>query len=170
MSNLVVLTFDDTHQAGEAFEALKKLQSGGNLNIDDAAVIVKQESGKVEIKNTLDKGVKRGAVGGGLLGLLLASVFFPLAGLALGAFGGALIGKAMDMGVDKKFVKDVTETLKPGSSALFVIGSSDHQAAVAAALRPFQGTIYQTTLSTEAVEVLQDALKKKENDFLSKKE
>ena len=162
MSNLVVLTFEDIHQAGEAFEALKKAQHSGNLTIDDAAVIVKQESGKVEIKNQLDKGVKMGAVGGSVLGLLLASLFFPLAGIAIGAIGGALVGMTLNMGVDKKFVKDVTETLKPGSSALFVIGSSDHPDAVSAALRPFQGTIYQTTLPTEAVEALQDALKKKE--------
>jgi len=132
------------------------------LKIDDAAVIVKQESGKVEIKNQMDTGVKWGAVGGGMLGLILASVFFPLAGLAIGALSGALIGKSLDMGVDKKFVKDVTETLKPGSSALFVIGSSDNQAVVVGALRPFQGTIYQTTLDTQAVAALQDALKKKE--------
>ena len=64
--------------------------------------------------------------------------------------------------MDKKFVKDVTETLKPGSSALFVIGSSDNQAVVVGALRPFQGTIYQTTLDTQAVAALHDALKKKE--------
>lgn len=162
MSHLVVLTFDDTEQAGQAFEALKKAQSGGHLKIDDAAVIVKNESGKVEINNQLDKGVKVGAVGGGLLGLLLASVFFPLAGLAIGAIGGALVGKALDLGIDKKFVQDVTETLKPGSSALFVIGSGGRPDVVAAALRPFKGTIYQTTLPTEAVETLQDALKRKE--------
>jgi uncharacterized membrane protein len=162
MSQLVVLTFDDTEQAGEALEALKKVRSSGHLKIDDAAVIVKDESGKVEIKNQLDTGTKWGAVGGGLIGLMLASVFFPLAGLAIGAIGGALVGKSLNLGVDKKFVKDVTETLKPGSSALFVIGSGDNPDMVAAALRPFQGTIYQTTLPTEAVEELHAALKKKE--------
>jgi len=162
MSNLVVLTFDDMEQAGQAFEALKKAQSGGHLKIDDAAVIVKNESGKIEIKNQLDTGVKWGAVGGGVLGLMLAGLFFPLAGLAIGVFGGALVGKALDMGVDKKFVQDVTETLKPGSSALFVIGKAEHRDVVLGALRPFKGTIYQTTLDTDAVEALQDALKRKE--------
>jgi uncharacterized membrane protein len=162
MSNLVVLTFDDTEQAGEALDALKKVQREGFLKIDDAAVIVKDETGKVNIKNQLDTGVKWGAVGGGLIGLILASVFFPLAGLAIGALGGALVGKTLDLGVDKKFVQDVTESLKPGSSALFVIGSGDNPDMVAAALRPFQGTIYQTTLPTEAVEELHAALKKKE--------
>jgi len=162
MSHLIVLSFDDTEQAGQAFEALKKSQRGGHLRIDDAAVIVKQESGKVEIKNQLDTGVKWGAVGGGVLGLLLAGVFFPLAGLAIGAVGGALVGKSLDLGVDQKFVKDVTETLNPGMSALFVIGSSDKPDAISGLLRPFQGTIYQTTLSTEGVEMLRDALKHKE--------
>jgi uncharacterized membrane protein len=161
MSQLVVLTFEDTEQAGQAFEALKKAQSGGHLKIDDAAVIVKQASGKVEIQNQLDTGVKRGALGGGVVGLLLASVFFPLAGLAMGALGGALVGKSLDLGVDQKFVKDVTETLKPGSSALFVIGSGD-LAVVTGALRPFQGTIYQTSLPTEAFEALHEALENKE--------
>ena len=162
MSNLIVLTFDDTEQAGQALEALKKAQSGGHVKIDDAAVIVKDESGKVEVKNQMDTGVKWGAVGGGVLGLLLAGLFFPLAGLAVGAIGGALVGKALDLGVDKKFVQDVTETLKPGSSALFVIGSSDHRDVVLGALRPFQGTVYQTTLDSEAVAALQDTLKRKE--------
>jgi uncharacterized membrane protein len=161
MSELIVLTFTDTEQAGQAFNALKKAQSGGSVKIDDAAVIVKSEAGKVEIKNQLDTGVKWGAVGGGVIGLMLASVFFPLAGLAIGALGGALIGKSLNLGVDQKFVKDVTEALKPGSSALFVIGSGNPEV-IAGALRPFQGTIYQTTLSTEAVETLHDALKKKE--------
>jgi uncharacterized membrane protein len=161
MSELVVLTFDDTEQAGAALEALKKARSGGYLKIDDAAVIVKDESGKVEIKNQLDTGTKWGAVGGGLIGLMLASIFFPLAGLAIGAIGGALVGKSLNLGVDKKFVKDVTETLKPGMSALFVIGSGNPDVVIAA-LRPFQGTIYQTTLPTEAVEELHAALKKRE--------
>jgi uncharacterized membrane protein len=162
MSNLVVLTFEDTEQAAQAFEALKEVQHGGHLHIDDAAVVVKQASGKVEIKNQLETGVKRGALGGSVLGVLLAGVFFPLAGLAIGALGGALLGKALGEGVDQKFVKDVTETLKPGSSALFVIGSGDEPAAVTGALRPFQGTIYQTTLPSEAVEALHEALKNKE--------
>jgi uncharacterized membrane protein len=162
MSNLVVLTFDDIEQAGQAFEALKEAQSGGFLKIDDAAVIVKQESGKVEIKNQMDTGTKWGAIGGGMVGLLLASVFFPLAGIAIGAIGGALIGKSLDMGVDQKFVKDVTETLKPGSSALFVIGKEGDPSVVLGTLRPFKGTVYQTTLPSDKVDALADALKKKE--------
>jgi uncharacterized membrane protein len=161
MSELIVLTFDDTEQAQQALEALKKAHSGGHVKIDDAAVIVKDESGKIAVKNQQDSGVKWGAVGGGAIGLILASVFFPLAGMAIGAIGGALVGKSLNLGVDKKFVQDVTESLKPGSSALFVIGSGNPEV-IMAALRPFQGTIYQTTLPTEAVNELHEVLKSKD--------
>ena len=161
MSNLIVLTFDDTEQAGQVFEAIKQAQSSGHVKIEDAAVIVKDETGKVHVKNQMDKAIAVGAVGGGILGLMIASVFFPLAGLAIGAIGGGLIGKSLDKGVDQKFVKDVTESLKPGSSALFVIGSGD-PAVVLAILRPFQGTVYQTTLPSDLVDELLVALKKKE--------
>lgn len=158
MSQLVVISFDDMEQAGQCLAALKKQQSQGNLKIDDAAVIVKDENGKVDVKNQADTGVKWGAFGGGVLGALLVGVFFPVAGIAIGAAAGALIGKTLNLGVDKKFVEDVTESLKPGSSALFVIGSGN-PAAVRATFEPFKGTILQTTVDTEKYEQLKDALK-----------
>jgi uncharacterized membrane protein len=83
---------------------------------------------------------------------------FPLAGLAIGVAGGALVGKSLDMGVDKKFVKDVSESLGPNSSALFVIGKGEPRVLVAA-LEPFKGTLYQTTLDSELEQQIRDALK-----------
>jgi len=161
MSELIVLTFEDTEQAGEALEDLKRIEHSGQGKIDDAAVIVKDENGKVHLKNQLDTGVKWGAVGGGFLGLLLAGLFFPVAGLLVGAIGGALVGKSLDMGVDKHFVEEVTENLQPGTSALFVIGSGDPNA-VRAVLQQFKGKVYQTTLESEKLEALKKAIQDEE--------
>lgn len=161
MSELIVLTFEDTEQAGEALEGLKRIEHSGQGKIDDAAVIVKDENGKVHLKNQLDTGVKWGAVGGGFLGLLLAGLFFPVAGLLVGAIGGALVGKSLDMGVDKHFVEEVTENLQPGNSALFVIGSGDPNA-VRAVLQQFKGKVYQTTLESEKLEALKKAIQDEE--------
>jgi uncharacterized membrane protein len=64
----------------------------------------------------------------------------------------------METGVDKKFVEDVSNSLQPGSSALFVTSSGGDPAAVVAALRPFKGTVYHTNLSSEAEQSLRSAL------------
>jgi uncharacterized membrane protein len=54
-------------------------------------------------------------------------------------------------------VKEVSESLQPGSSALFLLVKRA-QPAVIDALKPFTGTVYQTTLPTDLEERLVKAL------------
>lgn len=159
MSNLIVLTFDEAGEAEKVRESLRALEHQGLLSLDDSAVIVKDENSKVHVKNRMDHGVKVGAVGGGVLGLLVASIFFPFAGLIGGALVGAVIGKMADLGVDQKFVQDVGAALKPGSSAIFVLVRSSNPNAALAALRPYKGTVYHTSLPPEAEEELRRILR-----------
>jgi uncharacterized membrane protein len=148
MSNLIVITFDNEDEAGKVREALK--EQAANINLDDSAVVVKDAEGEVHVKNEVDRGVAVGAVGGGALGLLIGGLLFPIGGLVLGALGGALVGKMLDMGVDKKFVDDVSEHLQPGTSALFVIVREANPNVALAALRPYKGKVIQTSLPPEA--------------------
>ncbi len=158
MTYLVAITFDDTEQAGKVRHTLSSIQETGHLSLDDSAVIVKDEDGKVHIKNEVDRGVKVGAIGGSLLGLLLGAVFFPIGGLILGAIGGALVGKLMNTGVSQKFIDEVTEELKPGSSAIFFIVRGDNPNPTVAALREYNGKVLQTSLPDEAEETLRREL------------
>ena len=155
---LVVFTFDDENEASSALNALRNLQKVGRRKIDDSAVIRRGEDGKVHVDNKIDSSVKSGAAIGGMLGLIIGGLLFPIGGLILGAAGGAAFGKMMETGVDKKFVEDVSNSLQPGSSALFVTSSGADPAAVVAALRPFKGTVYHTNLSSEAEQSLRSAL------------
>ena len=85
MSNLIVIVFDDPEEAGKVRETIKSVQQTGHIRLDDSAVVVKDKKGKVHIKNQVDRGIKVGAVSGGFLGLLIGSVFFPFAGIIVGA-------------------------------------------------------------------------------------
>jgi uncharacterized membrane protein len=161
MSNLVVITFDNAEEAGRVRESLRSLEHAGRLSLDDSAVVVKDAEGKIHVKNQMDRGVAVGAVGGGALGLLLASIFFPLAGLIAGAALGAVVGKLADTGVDKKFVQEVGDALKPDSSAIFVISREADPAAVVAALKPYKGEVFQSSLPTESEEELRRILSKR---------
>jgi uncharacterized membrane protein len=159
MAELVVITFDDMEQAEQVRERMRKGQHAGYISLDDSAVVVKDQNGKVHVKNEMDRGVKVGAVGGGFLGLLLGSIFFPLAGILVGVLGGAAVGAATRMGIDKAFIKEVSDDIQPGSSAIFLLVRDANPDIAIAALRDYQGTLYQTTLSPEAEENIRRALK-----------
>jgi uncharacterized membrane protein len=152
------LTFDSTEEAHRVHEALKEGKKNGILNIDDAAVVEKDSSGKVHVKNQISHGTWTATGVGGLLGLLVGMIFMPLGGLVLGLAGGALVGRLMHMGVDGKFVKDVEEELKPGTSALFILTSQENPTAELAILRNFEGKVLQTTLDSEMEESLRKSL------------
>ncbi len=154
MSYLVVIAFDDPDEAGKVRQTLTSIQQTGHLSLDDSAIVVKDEEGEVHLKNEVDRGVKVGAVGGSVLGLLIGSVFFPIGGLILGAIGGALVGKLFNTGVSQDFVKEVTDELEPGSSAIFFIVRGDDPNPTVAALRPYKGKVLQTSLPEEAEETL----------------
>jgi uncharacterized membrane protein len=159
MSQLLVITFPKRETAGQAGERLKSLNKSGGVEIDDMAVVEKDETGKVNVQHGVDTATATGAIGGGLLGLLLGLVFFPLAGLAIGAVVGGLIGRSLHQNVDKKLVEDVTADLSENTSALFVIGTGS-AAGVVGALEPFKGKLYQTTLDPDAEAQIQAALDK----------
>ena len=161
MSYLIVVTFDNAEEAGQVRETLRSAQRSEYLSIDDSAVLVKDEGGKLNVKNEMDRGVKIGAIGGGLLGLLIGGIIFPVGGLLIGALGGAMVGKSVDLGIEQKFVKEVSEDLQPGTSAIFfVVRAADPEVAMAA-LRPYQGKVHHTSLPPEAEEELRRILEKR---------
>lgn len=157
MSQLVVVTFDDETQAGEALQRLRQIEQQGLLKINDTAVVVKDKSGAVRTKNEVSSATETGAVIGGVVGAML-SFMFPPAGAVLGAAGGAAVGALLDEGVDGGFVREVQQSLQPGSSALFVVAREGNAEAIIAAFEPFRGTVRQTTLDSELEESLRRAL------------
>jgi uncharacterized membrane protein len=160
MSNLIVLTFDDPGEADKVRETIRSVQKQDLIRLDDSAVVVKDEDGQVHIKNEMDRGVKVGLAGGGFVGLLISGfIFGPIGAILLGAVGGALIGTSADLGLQKKFVKEVSEAIKPNSSALFLIVRDSNPNVAIAALKPYKGEVYYTSLDPEDEETIRRILK-----------
>lgn len=157
-SSLIVMAFDSEAEAEKVREALVSGKKQGLLQIDDAAVVSKDESGKVHVRNQISRGTWTATGVGGVLGLLIGTVFFPLGGLVMGLAGGAVVGRLMNLGVDGKFVKQVEEEIQPGTSALFILAGNADPAGALAILRQFEGRVIQTNLSSEAEESLRRAL------------
>jgi uncharacterized membrane protein len=159
MSDLIVTIYDEPDRAMQVRESISRQERGGYISLDDSAVVVKDEQGKIHVRNQVDRGVKVGAVGGGLLGLLIGGLLFPFAGLLIGAVGGAVVGHFMDKGVDQDFVRDVSQELKPGGSALFIIVRNQDPGQVIAVLQQYKGKVLQTTLDSQSEEALRRGMK-----------
>ncbi len=161
MSNIIVITFDNEDEAKQVRESLKKVDRGGYLSLDDSAVVVRDQAGKYHVHNELDRGVKVGALGGGLLGLLLGVVFAPIGALLLGAAAGGLIGSSFDLGISKRFIKDVEASMDPGTSAIFFIVRDADPTMALSSLKPYKGEVYHTSLDPDDEEHLRKILSKR---------
>ena len=76
----------------------------------------------------------------------------------MGAAGGALSGAISDIGVDDNFMKELGETLSPGSSALFVLVRKVTPDKVLEEIAPFGGKVLRTSLSKDDETQLQQVL------------
>ena len=148
-SNIVVLRFDDESQAESMLLTFTELQERGIVTLEDAVIASRGPGDNIEIKQTQSVTGKYTLRGGGiglLAGLLLGG---PIGGLVGGTVAGAVAGALKDVGLDDKFIKETSEMLSPGSSALFLMGKADDLDKLLEELKPFKALVATTSLSEE---------------------
>ena len=148
---VIVAAFQDEDGAKAALNELKQAKHQGLIKIDDAAVIRKDEKGKLHIKETADmstgKGAGIGAVIGGVIGLLGG----PL-GVAVGAGAGAAIGGIAahgDAGIKDEQLETIGAGLEPGTSAIVAVVEHKWVAAVQAQLEDDATDVMAQQLSAD---------------------
>jgi uncharacterized membrane protein len=118
MSKFVVTTFSGETDAYEGTRALKELHAQGDLTLYGMAVITKDASGKVSVKEGPD-GLAGTAVGS-MVGALIGVLGGP-AGVVVGLTTGMLVGSVSDLlniGVGADFLDKVSRELSPGKAAV----------------------------------------------------
>src|SRR5262249_26193832 len=121
MSTLVAVGYDTPFKAEEIRMKLQKMQAAYLIDLEDAVVAVKNAKGKIKLKQTHNM-TAFGAATGGFWGMLIGMLFLaPAVGLAVGAAAGAVSGALRDVGINDQFMKDLADTMKPNTSALFVL-------------------------------------------------
>jgi len=119
MNKMLVAVFDTEPAAFEGLSALRDMHRDGDITLYASAVMVKDKTGKINVKQEADDGPVGTAVGlltGSLIGILGGP-----AGLALGASLGGLTGFLGDLdrsGIGATFLDDVSKTLTRGKAAV----------------------------------------------------
>jgi uncharacterized membrane protein len=166
MAELVVVAFDNPHEADDALAELRRLQQEYLVDLEDAVVAVRRPDGEVHLKQSVSlvgAGAASGGLWGGLWGSLVGLLFLnPLAGFALGgvvgAGMGALAARLADYGINDDFIRSLAKTLEPGHSALFVLIRKAQPEKVLREMSRFRGRVLRSSLSPEDEARLQAAL------------
>lgn len=158
MSDLIAIVYPTEAKAEEVRKRLFELQKEYLIELSDAVIAVKQESGDVKL-NQLFNPTAAGAVSGSFWGLLVGMIFLmPVVGAAVGAASGALGGALSDFGINDKFMKDLGSSLQPGNAALFVLVRKMTADKVLEDLKGSGGTVLKTSLDHTKEQALRDAL------------
>jgi uncharacterized membrane protein len=131
------------------YEAIKDLHTElGLIDAYDAAVVERRDDGKVKIVKKHETPTRVGGVLGGGVGLAtgLVIAIFPAAAIGAGLLatttaGGAILGSVAGhaaAGMSRTDLKDLGEQLDAGDAGLVVVGASDMEAKIDAAMKKAQ--------------------------------
>ena len=160
-TTLIAIKFDEPLLAQEMLLAFARLVKRQSVDMEDAAIVTKDDDGKIRLRQTRDVMPGQGAASGGWVGALVGIIGGPvgmLAGGALGAAAGGLFAKLRDVGIDDDQMREMGEQLGRGQAALFVLLNHYDVTAVAMEMRRFEGELFHSTAHEAIEQRLRDEL------------
>src|SRR5918998_388487 len=159
-----IATYDDVADARQDYQEVKQAHNEGFIGEYDAAIVWKNDKGKIEIESVSDEASRKWLWAGLGVGALIGLIFPPsiLATSAIGALAGAVIGKFRD-GIAQDDMEQIGEALTGDNSALVVVAQdrvSEALDKIGARLDASNKQI-EATLSTDmavAAQQLQEAI------------
>jgi len=138
-----------------------KLQEEFLVDLEDAAIIKRDQKGRLHVTTPAHHAVTWGTLSGLFWGMLIGLIFLwplaPVVGVAGGIMGAAL-GAAGDLGIKDEFRQRVHDMLQPGTSAIMVIVRKVTPDKFIETLKPYGGTVLKTSLPYDAEQQLMKAL------------
>ena len=162
---VIVAEFQDEKAADRALNNLMAERKEKAFTIKDAAIIKKDTSNKLHVKETADssggKGAGMGLLAGGAIGLIGGPLGLIAWGAA-GALAGGVAAKLHDGGIKSDELRKIGDELQPGSSALVVVLDANWTSPVEKELTAAGAHVSTVGIAAEIAEQLQKAAEEKE--------
>ena len=115
-------TYPGEAAARDDYDVVKDLHAAGAVGTYDAAVVTKDDAGKVHV-NKDEMATRHGAWGGAAVGAVVG-ILFPPAIIASAAVGAAVggVGGHLWRGMSRADVKELGEIMDAGQAALVIVG------------------------------------------------
>jgi len=153
--NVLAISFSERANAYEALSRLKELDAQREVNVREAAVVVRGEDGKIVSKEQIGDETWEGTASGGLIGLLIGVLGGPL-GVIVGGATGVLVGSLFDMDDaddTESVLAEISKSVRVGSPALLADVIEESQVAIDAAMANLGGTVLRRSAGDVQAEV-----------------
>jgi uncharacterized membrane protein len=153
--NVIAASFSDDAKAYEALSRLKELDAKGDVGVQGAAVVVRDDDGKLVTKDEIGAESVEGTVGGGLVGLLVGVLGGPF-GVLVGGATGVLVGSLFDeddTDETESALADISKSLRVGSTGLLADVSEESPVAIDAVMANLGGTVLRRSAGDVQAEV-----------------
>ena len=141
--NVLAVSFSEHSNAYEALSRLKELDAKGEVGVRGAAVVVREEDGKIVTKEEIEDSTWEGTASGGLVGLLVGVIGGPL-GVLIGGATGVLVGSLFDMDDDdatESALTDISKSVRVGTPSLLADVLEQSPVAIDAVMAKLGGTV-----------------------------
>lgn len=164
-SHLWAIGFDTVERAEQVRKEIADLgwgagKAGKYLLLLDAVLVVRNSDGSFTINREPFPAVAN-VVGCTLLGFLAGLVLAtPVTGATVGAVlsGAGTAVKALSVGIQDEFIRDVEAMMKPGTSALFVLDDEGDLDEILDRIKGLGGTVLKTNVDSERAKLIQATL------------
>jgi uncharacterized membrane protein len=141
--NVIAVSFSEDANAYEALSRLKELDAKGDVDIRGAAVVVRDDDGKIVTKDEVGDQSLKGTATGGLVGLLIGVLGGPF-GVLVGGATGLLIGSLFDeddTDETDSALGEISKSIRVGQTGLLADVSEESPVAIDAVMANLGGVV-----------------------------
>ena len=155
MESVLAVQFSDDSKAFEALSVLKGLDDQRQVDLAAAAVVLRGQDGRVEIKDQIGDTGYSGTSTGGIIGLLVGILGGPF-GILIGGATGLMVGSLFDLDdaeETESALSEISRSVRPGHTALLAQLSEQSPDDLDAAMGRLDGKVLRMSLDDVQAEI-----------------